>query len=147
MTGVSWWMKKKPLSCCTTSGNRYVALMGLMDVAIFSKYGPALTDLSSVWWRITASGWRSSAWGWETPTSLCIQWQTNRVSRRRQSYVFSCAGPGSLRTFPSSSWGTRVTWCGPEKWQQTVSYLYLNGLTHCISVYIIMFDLMAQLFH
>lgn len=35
MTGVLWWMKKKPPSFCTTSGNRYVSLMGLRDVAAF----------------------------------------------------------------------------------------------------------------
>lgn len=35
MTGLLWWMKKKPPSCCMTSGNRYVTLMGFMDVALF----------------------------------------------------------------------------------------------------------------
>lgn len=31
MTGVSWWMKTKPPSCCMTSGNRYVTLMVMRD--------------------------------------------------------------------------------------------------------------------
>lgn len=64
------------------------------------KDGISLTDSLLLFCRITASGWRNSAWGWEMPTSLCIQWRTNQASRRRQSCVSSCAGPGSQKTYP-----------------------------------------------